>query len=461
MKIIYILGFAFSFFLFLILNTSFASSSFACGVVLDSETISSDWANVIVYFEENKSDFTNCQVNPEKKFCCDLENISSIKSEAGKKVFAEVYDVKRDLSAGPVYVYLTDKGYDLFPDMIIENSIDFNISDREIFVNSPIIPAKLSSYNPSESLIYRNNLSGESEITLCEDCNSSDFFLSLLKGENTVYLTSKSNEEIRKEKKVTIYNLDYFETGLNIFCNACKTKKKFLYVPSNEEVIINLYFNSSDNISGEFLIYFPRAWIILNNSNLIDFSTSHQGVIEKIQNNSFFSVNYTVKLPKKIMKQDYFIYQKIGGQSKLTKIRSFQIKLFPFHKINSFEENYPNEVLGKSSSPKNPIVLDIQDNNLESVAIFPKSDVGISYSYVESKTKNKINSKEKEFNILTTLSENEIEKIFLVFKTIKDAPIEAYSLGKSLDLKKYYSDENYDYYSAYVYKKSPIIIKSR
>jgi hypothetical protein len=31
-----------------------------------------------------------------KQFCCDLENISSVQFSTGKKVFAEVYDLKED-----------------------------------------------------------------------------------------------------------------------------------------------------------------------------------------------------------------------------------------------------------------------------------------------------------------------------------------------------------------------------
>ena len=89
MKIVSVLYLTLFFFIVFIFNLNLVNSSFVCGYVGDSEEISADWANVKVYYAENVSDFTNCQISPENKFCCDLENISSVEFSAEKRVFAK------------------------------------------------------------------------------------------------------------------------------------------------------------------------------------------------------------------------------------------------------------------------------------------------------------------------------------------------------------------------------------
>lgn len=443
-----------------ILNISFVSSTFVCGFVSDSDKFSADWIEVKVYYAENELDFTNCQVSPENKFCCDLENISSVNFSVGKKVFAEISDLKTGVSGGPVFLYLTGEGYDLFPDMKLRETISLNISDNQIILNSSSFPLEFFSDNSFNNWSYKVSSSGESfERSLCESCNYSEFSIPLSKGKNEIYLTSNKTNHI--DKSLVIYNLDYLEMGINIFCDGCKIKKNFWYVPSYKEITINSYLNSSHNISGDFLLYFPREWVLINSSNFADFSLTHKAIVEKIQNESFFSSNYTFKTPKKLIKQDYFISQKINGNSNLFKIRSFKFKFLPFYQKNNLEENYPIKILSQSSSGKEPIVLDFKKEGLETIAIFPKSDIKYSYSYIEFKKDIKKTNPEIKFNILSTLSEDEIDKIFLIFKVEKGKSIEVLYKDVPLQLAYHNEDNNYRYYSAYIYEKSPFIIKMR
>lgn len=445
-------------FTFLIASITFISSSFACGFVEDSNKFSSDWTIIRVYFEENESDFTECQVSPEKKFCCDLENISSVDFAAGKKVFAEVYDLKRGLVSSPVSLYLTEQGYNVFPNIQIKEAFNFNVSDIFISVNSSSIPTKFSSEKNLNNILYKINSSGEIiEGELCNGCNNSDFIIPLSKGENKITLISENDNEL--SKKITIYNLDYFEIGINVFCDRCKIKKNFLYIPSGEEIIVNSYFNSSHNISGEFLIYLPKDWILIEFFNSSDFSLTHQGIIEEIKDKSYFSINYTIKAPKNIVKQDYIIYQKINGYNHPTKVRSFKFKIFPFHKSNIFQESYPEGVLQQSSFKDRPVILNIQKEYLETVAIFTKSEVFSSFSYVnhEFESQGKIN--EIKFNILTSIPENEIESILLIFKVEKGKSIEVKHKNNLLPLNIYKQDLDYIYYSVYIQEKAPFEVK--
>lgn len=434
-----------------LLNLNLVSPSFVCGIVNDSLTSSSDWVPVRVYFEENISDFTECQVNPEKKFCCDLENISSVNVEVGKKVYAEIYDTKRKLTAGPIFVYLTDEGYNIFPTMNLEELPSFNISHNEIIVNDSSMYLSFSSSKNTNNFSYKLALP-EGEIK--ERLNNNNYFpnvsIPLSKGENELFLISESIDKEEFERFL-IYNLDYFDVGVNIFCNKCKLKNDFLYAPSNKEIIMNLYFNSSHNISGEFLTYLPQDWTITSYSNLSDVSLTHKAITHKINDKAYFSINYTVKLPKRLIKQDYFIYQKVNNYDKQTKLRSFSIGFLPFRKSNRFEESFPKGTLEQSTSPKNPIILKNQDKGtLETVAIFPNSEISSSYSYVDYQVKKRKRANTEEFNILTTLSDDKIEKIFLIFRVKKENFIEVYYENALLELDIYDEDEAYNHYSVYI-----------
>ena len=76
-------------------------------------------------------------------------------------------------------------------------------------------------------------------------------------------------------EKIVLYNLDYFNFNIDFFCDKCKQKKKFFYIPSGEEILIKSSFNSSHNISGDFLFYFPSHWVLSDLSKYEDFSVSH------------------------------------------------------------------------------------------------------------------------------------------------------------------------------------------
>lgn len=435
-----------------ILNLSFVSSTFVCGFVNDSDKFSADWIDVKVYYAENYLDFTNCQVNPENKFCCDLENISSVNFSVGKKVFAEIYDLKKGVFGGPVFLYLTGEGYDLFPDMKLREIISLNISDNQIILNSSSLHLIFFSDKNMDNLIYKMNYSKEApKYDLCKSCNYSEFSIPLSKGKNEIYLISDTGNSVYKN--ASVYNLDYLETGINVFCEGCKIKKNFLYIPSSKEITINSYFNASHNISGEFLVYFPREWIFIDSSNFSDFSLTHSGIIEKVQDKSFFSVNYTLKAPKKIIKQDYIVYQDLNGYSNSFKIRSFRFKFLPFFKVHSFQENYPPGTLSQGTSAKEPIVLNFQEGVLDTIAIFPKLDVKSSHSYVDFKQNRKKYNAKIEFNILSTLSEKEIDKILLIFRVEKGKYLEVIHNDTLLLLDLYNEDNNYNYYSSYTKEK--------
>lgn len=449
--------------LMFLFSLSFVSSNFVCGTVNNHEGISPAWTNVIVYFEENISDFTDCKINPENKFCCDLENISSVEFGVGKKVFAEVFDKEKGIVGGPVSLYLTDTGYDVFPDMELEKAITPSLSEENLFINQSSISINLSLAENYNNLKYELTSSeGHLEEQVCNDCNNFEFLLPLFKGRNELVLISNSTREI--SENIVIYNLDYFNFNVEFSCDKCKLKKRFFYIPSEEEIKVTFSFNTSHNISGDFMIYFPYQWTLLNESDVLklqDFSHTHKGFREQIINKKGFSIDYLVKSPRTFIKQDYLFYQKLNEYESLTKARIFKIKLIPFRKVNSFEKNYSDYVLEQRASPDEPIVLNSNESYLKLVAIFPKKEVINSYSDLDfnlKKSKTKI-KKESSFKILTTIPQRDIDRIFLVFRAEKDKNIEVYSNNVQIPLKFYEEDTNFRYYSAYVKERGPFKVE--
>jgi hypothetical protein len=451
------INFIFVFFAVLIFCLSFISSNFVCGEVTGSEDFSPVWTTVTVYFEENKSEFTECKVNPENKFCCDLENISSVEFEVGKKVLAEIIDSKRGFIAGPVSLYLTDGGYDVFPEINLEQAIKLNLPSEKIFIKESLLSLNMSSTKKDSSIWYSLN-SSENYIgqELCANCTSSEFLIPLSKGKNELVLTIVGDKPISKE--ILIYNLDYLNFNIDFICSKCKKKKNFFYIPADEEIIVNLSFNSSHPISGDFYIYFPGKWVLLNPYNR-DLSETHAGYIENIDNLSYSSYTYLIKTPKSFIKQNYIFYQRLNDNELLTKVRVFNLKLIPFYKNNDFKKEYQSNVLSQRTSVNEPIVLNPNLSYIKTIAIFPNQEIINSNSYLKYDSENIRDKSKSKFTIRTSLPKESIENIYFIFKVRKGESIDVKLRGEDLPLQFYEEDDDFTYYSASAHEKGPFEVR--
>ena len=145
--------------LLFLFSLSFVSSSFVCGYVNNSQESSSSWSKVIIYPEEQPLSILECKVNPENKFCCDIEDIKGFTPSVGKKVFAEVFDEETGFVAGPVSLLLTEEGYDIFPQMNIQSAIVINSPEENIFINQSSVKINISLSGSYNNLKYTLNSS--------------------------------------------------------------------------------------------------------------------------------------------------------------------------------------------------------------------------------------------------------------------------------------------------------------
>lgn len=445
-------------FFILLFSLSFVSSNFVCGFVNDSQNFSSSWANVIIYPDENHSSIINCEVNSENKFCCDTEEIPSFTYTVGKKIFAEIFDQKAGFVAGPVSLYLTGEGYDLFTQMNLQKAIIINSPGERIFINQSSVLLNISLAENYNGLRYSLNSSqGFSQENVCNNCTSIILPVNLSKGKNEITLTAYGNREI--SEKITIYNLDYINFELEVFCDKCKIKPGYFYVPSQENITFSSSFNASHNLSGEFLFYFPFDWILFNSSNLGDFSTTHNILSENITDKMKFTINYTFESPKTLIKREYYFYQKLENYELISKVIVFRFKFIPFRNVKPFINYYFNTPLNQRGSTDHPIILDSTEDSLETVAIFPKKEILNSYSSLKFEAEKNRKNKEYVFTILTSILPRDIDKIFLLFKIQKGKSIQVFSGTNTIHLTLYQQDQNFTYYSAYVHKKGPFKVR--
>ena len=184
------------------------SANFVCGEVESNENYLPIWMNVIVYYESNPEEVTNCKINSEQKFCCDLWDIKSVSFAKDKKVFAEVFDLESGFVSNPVSLITTSEGFSVFPTLKIEKAI--KISDfKKIIINEDSVFLNISLNERYNNLKYSVNSSeGFFERDLCSDCLKYEFYADVSRGKNEITLIAY-NFDGEVEENFEVYSLDY------------------------------------------------------------------------------------------------------------------------------------------------------------------------------------------------------------------------------------------------------------
>ncbi|MEM4330878.1 MAG: hypothetical protein QW273_02625, partial [Candidatus Pacearchaeota archaeon] len=113
------------------------SANVACGLVNKKDELSPQGLKVILYYSENKTDFTECLINPSNKYCCDLELLNSSFSK-GKKIFAEIYDKETGYIAKRVEGETSSEGYSLLPPLELTEAIKVIPKEKVLLNESQI-----------------------------------------------------------------------------------------------------------------------------------------------------------------------------------------------------------------------------------------------------------------------------------------------------------------------------------
>jgi hypothetical protein len=451
--------------LFGIILISNVSASFACGNINDSSKLAGSWIEAQVYYNEKPSDITTCKTSPENKFCCDLQSIEGVTWESGKLVSAEVFLPELGYVAGPKQLTISGEGYDVFPDMQLKKVITFNQEPDRILLNKSKIILDLSLHENYNNLRY--SLNNNPETTVCEECTEKIFSIDLEKGKNNLTLIAY-NKESGKEiyEMLNFYVLDYLYFQDSFDCEKCKTREDKIYIPSKEEVNLTLSINSSHEFSGLVNIYFPEGWVVDEDYFPEDFSLTHGLVEWSVENESSNPIT-TIPMTSSgtfLKRKDVFRYEIPNSRIfKETKVMVYSlIRVFPFYRYERYSDYlYFEDSLDERVSETEPLILDVDKEIFEVIAIFPTQEFTDAHAYITHRERNFLNRKSIRFNLFTTIPNRKIDHLLFRFKVPKEKEFSFSGYKKDLPYSIYQQDSEYNYYEIEVEKKTSFSIKIR
>ncbi|GBE20022.1 hypothetical protein BMS3Abin17_00754 [archaeon BMS3Abin17] len=461
--------------LFVTLLIPSIEASFVCGIVKNSLETSASWINVIVYYSDVQEKQTTCDVSPdENKYCCDTEDIAGVSWAIGKQVSAKIFDINKGYVAEPVNLYLSGEGYDVFPEMQLEKAIRVYspedgsiISDSRVFVNVSFS----SMFTKLKYILnYANNTLEED---ICSDCSNAEFYIkNLSTGSYELLLTvSGVDGNVTESVFFTIPSLITFNREIK--CRGCVEN----YIPAGRKVVMQINLESSDNLSGTFIDYFPVDWRVLRHGGGIteSFSKTHNLIKWEVQGKEIIK-EYTLKSPRKFFTRKYIfqsVFENIEGPKD-------EVILFRFYKFLSLLKKFTHNPMKKANkleyleiSPSKPLVMFFRNKNILEIDIFPKNKTKGIYMYLQKNHKPKLRKAESNFVIHTNLLDENIEKILIKFKVkkpsrrkiLKDVSLfyynEAEETWNSLGVEQYGEDDRYAYFLANSENKGIFAIKKK
>jgi len=444
------------YFLFFLFISPLFSANFACGYVTDSENHSSDWLDVLIYYEEDTATPLFCTINPENKYCCDVETISTVEWSVGKKIYAEVFDEQTSFVSNKEELFLSEEGYDVFSDLHAEPAFSLQPFQR-VLVGKDTVSLTLLTHPRYPGIRYKvfyENTTFEEEI--CASCGGGTFDLFLGKGENEIELTVFGERAM--SKNISVYSLDYLNISREVACEGCSSFGSYLVVPPKKEVTMNIKFNSSHLISGELIDYFPVSWTLSPEDEIVleEFSETHNRVHFDIEGKEF-TQTYNLTSPQIFFPRIYDFSAEFEGHSFDEKIKVSWFKYFPnifYWKKRLNRQIYFGSLVKETFiSPSRPLITFSEDPILEFIGFYPESEQSHTYALVFSKKNLFWKRSETRYYIKTNLRDNNLEKILVHYKIPLEKSHLVKQKRKEIPSVLLETDEQYRYYESILYSK--------
>jgi len=426
---------------FFLIFFHFASANFVCGDVMTSDDTSPYWMDVFVYYSESPDEIVRCNVNAENKYCCDLDEVISVKWSSGKVVFAEVYDIDTGYVSDVVSLVTTDEAYDVFPTLNIEPAILFDLPLDRIMVD------RNHTYVSGVLHPRYDNLRihvGEEAFDVCTNCDLFNYTFDLSPGKNDVTFEVYGDRDI--EKDYSFFALDYFEVERSFECDKCSVKKGKTYVPANSVVDVVLKINSSHELSEEVMDFIPADWILVEDDYLIDFSESHSFWFHEVDGTNS-EIRYRLKTPNNLVQSIYNFETNFFGIVSQDEV--YISRMFWFWLPIYFEEEFDNYTLYEVSLlqqvyPEYPFVVKLNGSSMNVLAIYPEKD-GLFRGIVRAKEPFLFGSR-TEYQILSSFSDEDISKVLVQFKVDSGDEVWVEQNEEIIDLQLLKIDENEAFY---------------
>lgn len=386
----------------IVFSINFSSANFVCGKVNDYENLSANWLNAQIWYNGNTSEVTNCTINPENKFCCDLDDLKSTKFVVGKQVTAEVFKEKEGYVSNRVTLVTTSDGYTLFPEINLTEAIKIINSSKKILINQSEVQITISLAEGYRNLNYTLYSGGNySMVDVCADCSTINISIPLLSGENRIVLTSSGNHVVSKE--LVFYNLAYLNITRELTCENCPDNK---VIPTNENVTMTVTITSSYPLSAEVTEFYPISFALLSD-NYTEYSDSHNFFTKQI-NSSYLQYSYVIRAPSVIIPRKYIFKTQIEEFSRTDTVLVHK-NWFSLYLANNFDESEwtPNKIF--KIAPSQPLVIKNIDSSVVLVAVFPKNVTSTFYRVLQKEA----SSGGMSYKILSGLWDKDVESILV------------------------------------------------
>lgn len=446
----------------------YVSANFVCGTINDYENISAAWFKVKIFYSQNPSQFTSCQVSPnENKFCCDPEEIKTVSWAIGKEINAKI--LQGNFVAPQKSLVISGEGYDVFPEMQLEKVITLHQPNKTIFLNQSSVFVNLSTIQNFNNLRYElQNPENSFNTQLCTNCNIAQFYLSnLTYGTHvlTIFANNSNGDQVNTTWKFT--NLEYIHFGRKIECDRCGDN----FVHMGSIVNMTIYLNLSHNATGELYDYFPSQWNFVGNSNLEEFGQNHGKVSWQISGKNI-QKNYQVQAPSLFIPRRYSFQTGFGdylGDKTPIIVRRFY-SVFPLN-INFIQDAFPNifSVFFVQVSPENPFVMRPNHETIVQVALFPNESVDNTYGYIREEEEHTLTGALFNFKVgsnvnpVQTFVQFRIEKPSNIIR-VKNASLYNYDYiedtWNEILSSPYEEDDSYVYFQSTTSQKSIFAIKA-
>jgi hypothetical protein len=415
----------FAFLAFVILFSDLVLASFACGQVNSTGGMQPQWMNVRIYSQdENK--FSTCQVSPaENKFCCDTLAIPGFTWKIWALIKGGVFDNETGYVAGPVMLYTTGEGYDVFPAMTLEKVIKLSGSDKAILSNKSQAFLNASFRQPYNFVEIENN--GSKQV-LCTNCTYFIDFINCSWGMNSVKIYASNGKNILAEKW-DFAVLSNFSFGRNLDCKGCKDN----LAKQNQVVNMKVSLNLSHNVENmQLREYVPVEWkIVSSEGKVTSYSPEYNLIVWNVSGRAI-NKDYTALPPKITIFPKKYIFRTELENELLKEDEIIVYRLFSFFSFFSSSSDFGNHLFMNTSrnsysfaSSSKPIVLRPKQGEIIRAAIFSKRILKNVNMDLRNQSFNE-NLPNSSYNVLsyylfeTDIKEEDIDKILLELKINKN-----------------------------------------
>ena len=271
--------------------------------------------------------------------------------------------------------------------------------------------------------------------------------------------------EVKKDN-VTFSIVEGAYFNRKIKCEGCLEKN----VPQNKNITIVISANFSNKVSGKIRDFFPIEWKLVENKEgkIHAFSKTHNYIEWEMESKSA-EFEYVVSAPPTVLTKKYEFKTFLNNYS-LGKDDIVLYRFYKFLPLKKQQENIKIEPILETEYPhisnENPLVINLNYNNIDLVALFPKKNENDVTAKIYSLPKEE--NEEFRIQVESEIGQDNLEKVLVRFKIknhgasiLKNADIylkDEYGNVEKLEKDINQKTSGYTYYDAFSDKEGEFFL---